>query len=243
MPEPEETMDVPHSEEGGNGFPPETPSVATTEQEAPVQEEQQPAPAAPAEQTLYELPDGRKVDGETLSKEWKENFLPEFTRKSQELARVNSSQNPHITTQTTENTNPYADPAYIPQTYEEIIAAAEKRALEAFEKKEADRIATQQAVETEVINQLTEIKKSDPHLDENALFLHANKYGFKDLRIAHQNMRDMSALIKTVKQQTVQNIQKRSDPVSTAGNQSSGSKPHPSNYATAAEYVRALRGE
>lgn len=34
---------------------------------------------------LFELPDGRKVDKETLSKEWKENFYPEFTRRSQKL--------------------------------------------------------------------------------------------------------------------------------------------------------------
>ena len=37
---------------------------------------------------LYELPDGRKVDASTLSKEWKENFYPEFTRRSQRLADI-----------------------------------------------------------------------------------------------------------------------------------------------------------
>ena len=38
-----------------------------------------------SEQELYELPDGRKVEASELSKEWKENFYPEFTRRSQEL--------------------------------------------------------------------------------------------------------------------------------------------------------------
>jgi len=36
-------------------------------------------------QKLMELPDGRKVDPKTFSKEWKENFYPEFTRRSQRL--------------------------------------------------------------------------------------------------------------------------------------------------------------
>jgi hypothetical protein len=35
---------------------------------------------------LFDLPDGRKVDAATLSKEWKENFMPEFTKRSQALA-------------------------------------------------------------------------------------------------------------------------------------------------------------
>jgi hypothetical protein len=34
---------------------------------------------------LFDLPDGRKVDKKTLTKEWKENFYPEFTRRSQKL--------------------------------------------------------------------------------------------------------------------------------------------------------------
>ena len=37
------------------------------------------------EENLFDLPDGRKVDAKTLSKEWKENFYPEFTRRSQTL--------------------------------------------------------------------------------------------------------------------------------------------------------------
>lgn len=41
-----------------------------------------------SEQELYELPDGRKVPADQLSKEWKENFYPEFTRKSQRLSEL-----------------------------------------------------------------------------------------------------------------------------------------------------------
>lgn len=40
------------------------------------------------DENLYTLPDGREVDAETLSKEWKENFYPEFTKRSQELKKL-----------------------------------------------------------------------------------------------------------------------------------------------------------
>ena len=38
------------------------------------------------ETELFELPDGRKVDAKTLSHEWKENFYPEFSRRSNKLS-------------------------------------------------------------------------------------------------------------------------------------------------------------
>jgi len=52
-----------------------------------IQEEQSETTSEP-EKELFELPDGRKVDSSTLSKEWKENFYPEFTRRSQKLADI-----------------------------------------------------------------------------------------------------------------------------------------------------------
>jgi hypothetical protein len=41
---------------------------------------------------LFELPDGRKVPAQELSKEWKENFYPEFTRRSQQLAEFKKAE-------------------------------------------------------------------------------------------------------------------------------------------------------
>ena len=51
-------------------------------------EEQSETTVETPEVELFELPDGRKVDSSTLSKEWKENFYPEFTRRSQKLADI-----------------------------------------------------------------------------------------------------------------------------------------------------------
>ena len=40
------------------------------------------------EAELFELPDGRKVDAKSLTREWKENFLPDYTKKAQRLAEI-----------------------------------------------------------------------------------------------------------------------------------------------------------
>lgn len=60
--------------------------VGTPETEQPTEE--QSTKSETPEESLFELPDGRKVDASTLSKEWKENFYPEFTRRSQKLAEI-----------------------------------------------------------------------------------------------------------------------------------------------------------
>lgn len=233
--EPEETIDVAPSEENGN-VPLETPS-----EEAPTDNPTEEVPAveveteeAPVTEELYELPDGRKVDAATLQTEWKENFAPEFTRRSQELADLKRQNLPEAPT------SPYADPDYVPESYEEILMVAEQRALAAIEAKETERVMQQKASEDAVVAQLEEVKKIDPSIDENKLFLHANKYGFRDLKQAHQNMRDMSNVVKTTQKNTAVNIAKRVDPVSTAPGSPTGSRPDPSAFASAQEYLRSL---
>lgn len=233
---PEDTMFVAPSAENGN-IPVDAPSEPATEPAAPaVEPKETTEPVVPTEPTLYELPDGRKVDAETLATEFRENFLPEFTRKSQELSAL---KNPPITNPTPP-TNPYADPNYVPQTYEEIIAEAERRALDKFEGKQKAEAELQQTIEQEVANQLTEVKKADSKIDENALFLHATKYGFRDLRVAYQNMKDMNLIAKKVEQTTVKNITKRADPVSTANGQPNGTQPDPRAFGSARDYLRSL---
>lgn len=212
--------------------------------ETPVATPVEPAPETPAEkvetvtptepvQELYELPDGRKVDAATLSKEWKENFYPDYTRKSQALA---TKEPQHINTPI----DPYDDPNYVPPSYKSIKEDAVKEALALIEKREVEKIEQQKSIETAIENQLAEVRKIDPALNENALFLHANKYGFRDLKVAHQNMKDMSDAMKKVQETTVKNIAKRSDPVSvTPGG--TGTRPEPSQFATAIDYLNALK--
>lgn len=223
----DETIEATPSEENGN-IPLDTPSESVeTETSAEVEETTEPA----AE--LFELPDGRKVDAETLSREWKENFYPDYTRKSQALAAKETPLEIPAESK-------FSDPKYVPNTYEEILQEAEARALRTIEGREQARVEQQKAVENAVESQLTEIKKTDPTLNENALFIHANKYGFRDLKQAHQNMKDMSEVVKTVKQATAKDIAKRNDPVSVSPG-ATGAKSDPSQFATARDFLRSLK--
>jgi len=229
----DETMEVLPSEEGGNGLPTETPTAPSVEPttETPAETVET---VTPTEPELFELPDGRKVDAETLSKEWKENFYPDYTRKSQALA-AKSETLPEKTP-----ANPLADPDYVPQSYAELAQKIKEDTLREIESKEQAQIEARQAIENEVVAQLTEVKTIDPNLNENALFMHATKYGFRDLKLAHQNMKDMSEMVKKVQATTATNIAKRNDPVSiTPG--TTGARPDPSQFENARDYVRSLK--
>lgn len=200
---------------------PETPAVVETE-----------TPAEPVAE-LYELPDGRKVDAETLSKEWKENFYPDYTRKSQALAAKERTITPP--------TDKLADPEFTPESYGELAQLIEERAVQRVKAEEQARADQARAQEDFYTNQLTEIKKSDPSMNESALFIHATKYGFSDLKQAHQNMRDMNEMVKKVQQTTAANISKRSDPVSVSPG-AIGNTPDPSTFATARDFLASLKG-
>lgn len=234
-----ESIEVVPSAEGENGLPP-APAPAPSPQPAatPATPAAPTEPATPAEAPLFELPDGRKVDAETLTKEWKENFLPDYTRKSQELAAKNTP--PATVPLTTPPTNPLADPNWQPSSYAELIGIAKTEMMADLEAKEKARIDANLAIENEVTAQLDSIKKIDPTLNENALFQHATKYGFRDLRQAHQNMKDMSEVIKKTQTTTAQNIAKRNDPVSASPG-ATGARPDPSSFASAAEFLRSLK--
>lgn len=228
----EETIDVPRSDETMEEAPVETPSetVETTETPAEIVEETVPT----TEPELFELPDGRKVDAGTVAQEYK-NLLTDYTKKSQTLAEIEKSKLP------TPTEKPYTDPEWAPQTYAELIDIAKREINEERQQEQQSIIEQQQAVENQVIGELNEIKTSDPSLNENALFMHATKYGFKDLKLAHQNMKDMADVVKKTQQITADNITKRQDPVSVAPG-ASGQKLNPADFATAVEYMRALKG-
>lgn len=209
-----------------------------------------PAPVDPApkvdEPTLYETPDGRKVDAATLQKEWKDNFLPEFTRKSQELADLKRGKDLNSPGK---DEPAWRKPDYVPQNYAEVIEIAKREALDDIKnnaKAEEDRI---NAIHTAVDSEIAELKKIDPTLDENALFQHATKYGFQSLKSAHLSMTDMKKAVVDAEQRTVKNLKTReADPISTAPGgelpDSSGYDPaEMSNFDSATEYLTHLKGK
>ena len=220
----------------------ETPSVETpsVEVEKPVD----PTPETPAE-ILYETPDGRKVNAETLQKEWKENFLPEFTRKSQALAAIEREKeinNPK------DDTPAWKKDGYVPESYAEVIQLAKEEAIRELKNDYQAEQERANAVKSAVESQLTEIKSIDPNLDENALFTHATKYGFNDLKAAHSNMLDMKKVMIDTEQRTVKNLKTReSDPISgNSGDMTSNDGYDPqkmAQFGSAAEMLESLNGK
>lgn len=171
-----------------------------------------PAGDPPPTEALYDLPDGRKVNAETLAKEFKENFLPDYTRKSQKVAEFEK-----IITPPKEEVPEWKKPGYQPQSWAEAIEIAKAEAKADIIRdveKEEQRIAS---ISTQVETILTELKAKDPQLDENALFVHATKYGFQDLRAAYTNMADLKRVAVDTEQRVLKNIKARTgDPVATA---------------------------
>lgn len=217
---------------------PETPAVPAspeTPQGEPTPESAPTTPEPVAE--LYELPDGRKVDAETLQREWRDNFMPDYTRKSQELA--SRSRTPEITTPEVPK---WKDPNYVPGSYAEIIELGKEAALAELranaEAEERSRAQVMQQVDSE----LATIKAKDSKLDENALFQHANKYGFTSLAAAYANMQDMRKVVQATETRVLKG--KVPTPVSNGGTPPSAPTPgipfnQKDNYGSALEYFRS----
>ena len=231
---PEDIVVSPSAENGNVSIEtePVAPSAEPTTPVTPTEPAEPVTPTEPvAQEELFELPDGRKVDAETLSKEWKENFYPDYTRKSQALAAKDAPITPPATVTTDE---------WAPQSWNEVIQKA-KEDLKAEQLAEQQRAEQEsQAIEEAVTSQLNEVKTKDPTVNENALFQHATKYGFRDLRHAHQNMKDMADAVKKTQTITADNIQKRTDPVSVTPG-ASGARPDPSQFENARDYLRSLK--
>lgn len=245
MPEPEvvESVEALPSEDNGNvpvgEIAPAAPGGEPTE--TPASPAEPVEPAAPAEPVveLFELPDGRKVDAATLATEWKENFMPEFTRKSQELAKVGKPSEPLPNNEPAKK--PFEDPTWAPGSYAELIEIAKTELRGDLAREEQQAAERRAAIENQVVAALTEIKAADPTLNENALFTHAMKYGFQDLKAAHQNMKDMAAVVKKTTETTVKNIQKRNDPVSIAPGAGGGQGAPASSFGNAVEFLRSIK--
>lgn len=215
------------------------PAEVTASAETETKTETQPATEVKTEtiQELYELPDGRKVDAATLSKEWKENFMPEFTKKSQALAVQNELKK--------ETDKPkWTDPEWQPQTYDELLTAAEQRVLNRLEAEKQAEIDRKNQANSWVESQMSEIKQADPNVSEELLFQHANKYGFADLKLAHQNMKDFNIAVKTTEKKVVQNMKSREEPVAAApnsGNSVDGIDYFSEDRESAVEMLRRLK--
>lgn len=198
------------------------------------------------EEVMYETPDGRKVNAEQLQTEWKDNFLPEFTRKSQALADL--ERNTHINNRP-DNEPEWKNPEFVPNSYAEVIELAKAEAVAAIKLDatvEEERVASIQA---DVEKELQTLKTANPSMDENDLFQHANKYGFSSLTTAFQNMNDMRSTAETIEQQTLKNVNSRNaENISTgSGGKQTVDKGYDPNemsqYDGALSYLEHIKGQ
>jgi len=196
----------------------------------------EPVVDAPSE-VLYELPDGRKVTGEVVRAEYG-NLMKDYTQKSQRLALYEKVAKPEP-----DNVPEWQKPGYVPTSYAEIIQIAKQQAKDEIKQEREQEESHKTELSSQIEAELAEIKKVDPKLNENSLFLHANKYGFRDLSKAYENMKALNDAKLSTEQRTVKNIQARKDnPV--AGKPGTASPTAPAygdhnQYGSALEYLQA----
>ena len=200
---------------------PTEPTEPQTPTAEPVKEgeEAEPTEATPTEPELYELPDGRKVTGSELRRLYADELLPEFTRRSQELAKYQDPQKQNQPQATAQPKEPW-----VPQSYDEILEKAKEAVLgELTSRQQMEQQAREQLADS-IDSQVTELKKTEPNLNENQLFQHATKYGFGDLKLAYQNMKDMNLVVQATEQRVQKNLANRAG-TPIAGNAKSGTAP------------------
>lgn len=217
-----------------------TPSVPVTPSEEPKTpaEETKVDPAAePEKPEMFKLPDGREVDAAGLKQEY-ENLLPEFTRKSQLLAKYETvgKEDPNIN-----NLPEWKREGYIPKSYAEIVELGKAEALAELARNAQAEERSRAEVTAKVDAQVAALKVKDPKLDENALFAHANKYGFRDLNLAYENMSEMKNVARVTEERILAGNKKKTDIIATGGSPSSDPIPRYSNATSATEFLSRLK--
>jgi len=206
---------------------PEPTNEAETEPTEPVETE-------PVDNGLVKMPDGRELTPEQVKDEYIK-LNSDYTRKSQRLA---THEKGNINNQSTVEED---NDEWIPETYDDLYDNFKQR-QQAEKQQEVEQY---QNLEKGVKDQLAELKKTDSTLNDSELFRHALKYNFKDLGVAHSNMKDMQKSINKAKEDTVKNVQKRNaDPVSgvsQSGNSVDGDVYDPSiRNQSAVDYLNSL---
>lgn len=226
----------------------ETPVVEPTpspepavQQEASVTE----ASEAPAEVTaeLYELPDGTKVDAETLTKEWRDNFMPEFTRRSQELASFKTSAQPTVEQKPAEA--PWQDPDWVPENYQQLaqqIAIQSKAEIYQQILEEAGREEQEAKMRQEYMTrEIEQLKQLDPKVNVNAVLSHASKYAFPSLIPAFQNMKAIEDAERRVEERVIKNMKLRAgEPVGTSAGAGGDEVAFPAHVRTGYEKAKYI---
>lgn len=213
--------------------------------EAPVEPVTEPtaeAVAAPEPQ-LYELPDGKKVDAETLAKEFSQNFYPEYTRKSQELSALKSKFNPQP-----ENKEPIqapweTDPNWTAENYSDLAAPLKQQITrEVWEEiaKQAEAVEREEQERTQAVQQeIDYIKSIDKDADPGKVMSHAAKFQFPSLVAAWQNLKTIDEAVKIAEERAVKNMtQRAANPVGVPPASGNATPSFPPDVRTGLEKAR-----
>lgn len=187
----------------------------------------------------YELPDGTKADAETLAKAWKENFMPDYTRKAQELAAL-KQQLSTKEEKPTDTPNHLDNPDWQPESYQQLAVELKKQVWnEILESASAEE---RQAAERDayIEREKQEVLSLDKNADLNRVMAHAAKYAYPSLIPAYQNMKAMDEAVRIAEERILKNIQARS--ASPVGSPTSGGAPEsfPSDVRTGLEKARYI---
>jgi Fe2+ transport system protein B len=210
-------------------------------QESPVVTPQAPSEGAPApvEPTMYDLPDGTKVDADGLSKAWKENFMPDYTRKAQELAAIKQKVT-EVKPQEEVKPSLLENPDWQPESYAQLATELQRKMwaeLQSAAQAEDNAAAERDAY---IQREIEEVKALDKNVDMNRVMAHAAKYAFSSLIPAYQNMKAIEDAASLAEERVLKNMQARSAaPVGapTAGASSASFPPDVRSGLDKARYI------
>lgn len=227
----------------------EAPKVETVEQPTPVTEpveapKVEVAEAPSTEAAQYELPDGTKVDAEGLAKAWRDNFMPDYTRKAQENAAMRSKLEPKQE-KPVEQSAPWENQDWQPKTYQELAEATLNQAEQRVWQKimsEAERGEREAKERDAYIAQETEqLKALDPKVDVPKVMAYAAKYKFSSMIPAYQNMKVLEDSERRTEERVLKQMKLRaSEPVGASSAQVGANVSFPSDVKTGLEKARWL---
>ena len=172
-------------------------------------------PSKTSQEELYDLPDGRKVTAKVLQQEWKQNFMPDYTKKSTELKRIKEERESIKEEPKPVAKEPWEEPGWQPKTWQEVFEAGKRATLREVspllsevEQGRQQRELTAQATKA-AETEMASIKESDPRVNEEAVYQHANKFGFSNLTQAYNNMKAMKELEKITEAKVLKNLKAR----------------------------------
>lgn len=193
---------------------------------------------------------GREVTAKELYEITTQNLLPAYTKATQELSRykqggttINGTETPPVAPNAAQK--PWEDPNWVPESYGDVVKLATENAKEEL-RRDAE-LQAQFAEEAKTITDtaLAEIRKTDPGLNEDALFSHINKFGFTDVKLGYENFK-MVQEAKREAAAAAAKITRQEDPIAgkTGAILAADDGYDPSNigqYESATDALRAIK--